>query len=762
MKSRGHHKSMHRFVLSVIACSVMSAYAADAPTDIGSVSAEGGTGGGTAATTKRKAVTPAAGAALTQAPLEARSPQTLISGDYIDNQVLPYADYGALIRLAPSYTSSSPNGVGMSEAKGQTLRGFPDGQFNVTYDGVPFGDTNDFSHHTTSYFPAATIGSVNIDRSPGSASTIGYATFGGSINLYSPTLDAQSNLRPYLTVGSHDTQLYGIGYNSGITPGLLDNNLFINVESLRSDGALTNGGLRNKNAFIKDQLPLDENTTLTALYTVDKIHFNNPSGATLNQVAQYGYNYGLNNDPTSPNYWGYDYQDKHTDFGYLDLKHDFNNGWNVSNKLYTYYYYNMSHELNGDVTSSPLSAVKAATPFAPGQAGTDIAGALKLNEYRTTGDVFQIENTSHYGTLRTGLWVEHTFNKRNRYAVDFTTNTPYKQNATYGNTYYDMVDYVDNRQVFGEFEWKATDTLTVTPGLRYQNFQRTLNANINQNNLAGTGGNVSKTWNSFLPSLDVHYQFTPLWTGYAQVGKGVLAPNLNTLYSGNALANNSVEPQTSTAYQLGTVYKADSFTLNADVYLVDFTNYIAKSGGGANATYFNAGGVRYSGIEAEGNVLVGYGFSIYANGSLNKAVFKEDGLASAGQGWKSGQTISGVPQYTAALGLNYAMSQWKAGLITKFVGSMYQGKNGEADGDIYRVGSYSVSDFSLSREFSNLLPHTKNVRISFTINNLFNTHAITDNNGPAANDTSGGKDPNQFLYYFVPERSYFLSLRADI
>jgi iron complex outermembrane receptor protein len=183
MTSRGRVRAIRgaRCALSLLAFSVTQAFAdpataaADAHTlDTVDVSAA--------------SLSPAAATSPTQTSLQARAPQTAITPLYIENFVDPIADYGTIVRIAPSYVSSSPNGLGLSEAKDQSLRGFPDGQYNVTYDGIPFGDTNDFTHHTTSYFPAATIGSALVDRSPGDATGIGYATFGGSINLYSPNV----------------------------------------------------------------------------------------------------------------------------------------------------------------------------------------------------------------------------------------------------------------------------------------------------------------------------------------------------------------------------------------------------------------------------------------------------------------------------------------------------------------------------------------------------------------------------------------------
>lgn len=93
--------------------------------------------------------------AITQAPTQAdltiTQPQSVIGLDYISNHVAPTADYAAIAGIAPGVSTIGLSGPGLDEAKQMTIRGFNDNQYNVTYDGIPFGDTNDFSHT-----PAAT------------------------------------------------------------------------------------------------------------------------------------------------------------------------------------------------------------------------------------------------------------------------------------------------------------------------------------------------------------------------------------------------------------------------------------------------------------------------------------------------------------------------------------------------------------------------------------------------------------------------------
>jgi iron complex outermembrane recepter protein len=85
----------------------------------------------------------------------------------------------------------------------------------MTWDGVPFNDSNDPSHHSWAYIPAAAIGYVDFDRSPGTASDIGPSNFGGSIHFFSPKLSDEPHFRIQETYGSWNTNQILGDINSG-------------------------------------------------------------------------------------------------------------------------------------------------------------------------------------------------------------------------------------------------------------------------------------------------------------------------------------------------------------------------------------------------------------------------------------------------------------------------------------------------------------------------------------------------------------------
>ncbi len=102
----------------------------------------------------------AANRALVPSALKATQPQPIITATFIEQAVTPLADFNAVARIAPSVGSGlSSNGPGLGESK-VTLRGFQDGEYNITYDGIPFGDTSNPTHHSASCFPARIIGGM--------------------------------------------------------------------------------------------------------------------------------------------------------------------------------------------------------------------------------------------------------------------------------------------------------------------------------------------------------------------------------------------------------------------------------------------------------------------------------------------------------------------------------------------------------------------------------------------------------------------------
>jgi iron complex outermembrane receptor protein len=708
-----------------------AAFGAEMPTSDAPQSTTGTMGSNTQIIQLKKVLV-AAGAetatdqAPTQGSLVATQPQSIIGDRYIENVAASTANYSDIVKIAPSVTDVDPNGAGLMESQGLTIRGFQNGEYNVTFDGIPWGDSNDFTQHSTSYFMPQDIGQVTVDRGPGSARTLGNATFGGTLSVDSKNPDLTSSVNPFFSVGSFNTQVEGLRVDTGKLDQYGGTTAYLSVKNLSSDGYLTNAGLDRQNLFAKIVQPLGQNTTLTFATNLTRLHQNVSIGATRAQIAQFGPNHGLSADSTSQAFYGYNFDNISTDFEYLDLETKLA-GWTIGDKLYTYGYRHKGY--NG---ADPNGEQPNGTVYGP----NNVPGQRMRMDYRSVGDILRLSHDFGPGEVHLGGWVDHQTNQRLQYEIDWSNGGALNAVPTSAAIDRYMSDSLTDLQTYAEYQWHVTDKLDVTGGVKFVNFRRTLNAAVNQK--TGLPINYAQTWTRDLPSLDVHYAFNDHWSAYAQVAKGFLAPNLNTFYTIDP-TQNRVVPESTTNQQIGTVWNTDGVTLSLDAYHIDFNNKIESRKIGTQTLFYNAGGAIYKGVEGEATVELGRGFSVYGNASLNSAKEKA-----------SGQWLPNAPDRTAALGLLFDSGAWSASLVDKYVGVRY-GDSGQTQ----RLGGYATTDLAASYTFVHPFAAVRDATVSFKVGNIGNNKHINALAGYTGQD-------NTPLYWTIPERSFELDVSAHI
>lgn len=762
-------KPVTRNVLRALSlmCMMSSIFAPDfaqaqQATDLGTVSGSGNGGG-------QGSVPAAAKAAVSQGSLDARSAQSVVSDDYVRNFTTPEADFSQVFLITPGAFSFSPNGVGNGNAA-TTVRGLTDSQYLVTFDGIPFNDTNGVSHHSYVFFPGMAIGGAVIDRSPGSAATIGQATFGGSMNLLSRNLDPSQRFSLTGSYGSWDTTLGIAEYESGQIGPDGRSNLLVNVQQMNSDGYQTYNNQDRQAFSAKYQYLLSPSTVLTVFESYMRVRNSQlDAGApTRAQIAQYGDNYLNSDDPSKSNFFGYNHYNVMTNFQYIGLKSDLGNGWKLDDKLYNYGYVN--HE---DIGGAPV--VTTATTTVKSQ---DTA-IDKLNEYHTTGNLLRATDDIAMGTFRAGLWTEYANSNRHQIPTDELTgwnDAPAPNfSETYGTT---------TIQPYAEFEFKVNDDFKITPGLKYAYYHQDYNHLQSLKKTGTLGGTASKTGDSisgglpsvdqyvtytdWLPSIDAHYFIQKNWAAYAQYAEGDLIPPTSvfdapiTVKNGVASSSVAVEPkvQKSHTFQVGTDYKSDSFTMDANLYHTKLDNsYSCNTDPTDPTTQICAatGDEVTQGIEVEGTYLVGGGFSIYANGTLGTTKYQGGKL--------DGTWVAGAPGNTETLGLIYQQGAWNGALYTKRIGKVYN--DGLNPGD----GAYVIDPVTLTNLFVNYgfkVPgnFAKSATLQFAVNNLFDNHAITGISGnkssnPALNTGANAYSPAADLITELPGRSATVTLTVN-
>jgi len=671
--------------------------------------------------------------APSQVSLDAIQPQSIINQHFIEENALAGSNYADLINLTPSVLSIDPNGSGLMESQSLTIRGFQDGQYNVTFDGIPWGDSNDFTHHSTVYFMPQDMGKIVVDRGPGQASTIGNATFGGTIAISSKQASNNTEGAVYGSGGSWRTGMVGAEYNSGVMKQANDAKLYVSVKALDSNGFLTDSNQSRENFFIKYDMPVSGSTTLTlvAMYNHTLQHV--PNGSTPQQQDMYGYNFGLVNDVHSEANHDWNYDQLKSDFEYLGVKSR-QGSWTVDNKLYTYaYYHNGYYGMNTGSVTAADTAADGGTTNGP----NNVPGIQMHNNYRSVGDILRAYNEIGSGKLETGVWFDYQKDNRFQQDVDWTLGgIPYGGESNGGSIQRAMDNTLTTFQPYVQYAWSLTPEWTVTPGVKYDSFKRDLNASVNQK--TEVPFQASETWSKVLPAIDTHYSLSQNASVYAQFSEGFLAPNLNVFYKA-APDLGSVKPTTTKNYQIGSNYVAGNFNLGADVYHIDSTSL-------ASATACPVGytgcatlvpGVKFDGVELEGTYKLTSAFSIYGNVAENNYTTSD------------GSVLQNTPKKNAALGVIYQQGDFYSALTTKYAGSRYS--NVDASGNNLYFGGYSIASFDLSYRMSGLQEFGRgNAKVSLKVGNLFNR----EGNYASLNSNVAGNP----LYFVMPSRNYQVSL----
>ncbi|WP_267380485.1 MULTISPECIES: TonB-dependent receptor [unclassified Sphingomonas] len=683
------------------------------------------------------------------ASLKTTQPQSIISRSFIEDSLPATADFNQIALISPSVSNTgSANGIGLSESKAQ-IRGFQDGEYNVTYDGVPFGDTNDPTHHSNTFFPSNTVETEIIDRGPGNASQLGQATFGGNFNLFSRATRENAGAEFKGTYGSFDTYLLRGLVQTGAIDALGGTEMVFSGQHIHSNGARTYSPFNSNNVFGKIVIPVGPSARLTILGTYNENTFNQPDndGVTLGQAALYGKYFSLNNDPNTQDYYGYNHTHKTTDFELVKFEAELAPHSVFENRAYTYSYDNETLSGNdvtifgtafptatGQATAAQVAAavtaanvvtISPAAGATKAVTGAGVPGYTKTNKYRVFGDIAKTRIDFGFGAITAGAWLEFSNTYRQQRDVNLVNMAPnYIEKAvtnpatgavTPQNVKFDQKSETNHTEEFVELELRPIDGLTITPGYKHVDFQRRIDALYNQ-----TTRYAQSQRNDYvadLPFATINYAITPGLSVYGQYAKGFLAPPLSVLYVANPSLS-TVEPERSTNYQAGAVYHGQNLSIDADVYKIDFKNKFASvtsATPGVGVVYFNQGAVTYKGVEGQVTYALPRGFAVFANGSRNYA--KTDN-AGAPQ-----QQVAKAPEWTAAGGLLYKSGPIRFSLIDKWVGHQWfiapPGTTGTSyDSPVYQSKGYNTAIVSARYDIGP-------VRLGIEVTNLFDSTRVT-------------------------------------
>jgi iron complex outermembrane receptor protein len=701
--------------------------------------------------------------------LDARSARTEITQAFIQNFTSPVSDYGEAVEMAPGTFTTNSNGVGLGQSS-TYFRGFPDGDYDIDFDGIPFYDTNSPTHHSWAFFPSQFLGGIDFDRSPGTASTIGPTPFGGSIHLLSKDLSPVQNARGQFSYGSFNTYLYDGAYDSG---NVLPNhklNFQVDVHHLQSDGYQTfNHQTRNAGA-IKAQYKLSDKIIFTGFSGVIWLDANTPNfsatrcqmyGATtaytctgtLAPFAGSGINFLLTDNSDPVNYLDNQYNTYHvpTDFEYAGLHAELGHNIALDVKPYTYNYDNSekytnatpiteSTSIDGSTTYNGIKIAPCDVPVVKKGVTAVPCAVDKYNSYRKYGETSTLSQVSKFGILRAGLWFEWAATSRHQFPTDPLNNWADQPLSNFNEHF-----WTNSYQPYAEYEFHVTKALNITAGTKWSHYDiNTKQFADDGKTIGGLGTNDptsfirnSGSYSAWLPSIDANYRIRNNWSAYGQLSTGSVVPPSSVFDyaqgTGGIPVKTLPKQQRSTTYQTGTVLKLKRVTLDADFYHIRFQNsYSSTLDSSGEPVYFLQPSSITKGFEAESNIYIGRGLSAYLNASVGRADYVGNLSVNCAPAnctgapitvkAPSGLWVANTPSDVETEGVTYQRKGWDLAFFNKRVGTLYE------DNGAYH-NQVAINPFTVTNTFLNYTVHNgghfDQTKIRLSFNNLFDQHSIT-------------------------------------
>ncbi len=636
-------------------------------------------------------------------------------------------DLPVLLSELPSTTnySESGNGLGYTHLN---IRGFDARRVAVMINGIPQNDPED---HNVYWLDAPDIASsledVQVQRGAGSA-FYGPPAIGGSVNLVTSRFAGERAIRLSAVLGAYNTRKYSVSFFSGLVGERYA--MHARLSKILSDG-------------YRDRAWVDFSSYFVGVVRYDgdmTTQFNFYGGPVADGLAYYGIPKRNVADPATRRDNPILRPEEIENFSqpHYELLHEWrlSPGLTLQNTLFLilgdgffdydgswapYSYYRLTPENGFAVQGDPDSLFLPAALIRAEVSNRQWGWLPRLTWKHDRGELlvggeFRIHRSLHWGRLSwTGqIPVEVPYDYRYyeyRGAKDIV--------SVYAHTLVDMssriklmadLQYAYNRYRLYDEKYVGTDFAVPYHFL---------------NPRAGVNFNIDEAWNGYLslaytsrePRLKNLYDAAEASTPESW---GAVVPQFEPGPSGSPdYTRPLVRPESLFDFELGGGYTAGGARFSANLYWMEFTDEIVKSGQvdrfGQPVTG-NAERSRHAGIELTGKADIAPGLEFAANATFSRNRFVHHTDYGTGTPLAlDGNPIAGFPDFLTNARLTYRHEQLVLSLAARYVGKQYTDNFRNEDNT---VDPFLVADASASYTFAQLLDDV-NVEAGLQVNNLF-------------------------------------------
>lgn len=373
------------------------------------------------------------------------------------------------------------------------------------------------------------------------------------------------------------------------------------------------------------------------------------------------------------------------------------------------------------------------------------AGAIPVQSYRhthyqkdrlgfTADGNWTVETDNFENTLRAGIWYEDA--KRSEYR-DWHKITDTRVGFEFDETPY-WIQY-DREYPQDTFKWYIEDSMSFGPVTANVGVKQFLASVSREDQFTETSDVNVDSDSDLLFSAGILYE-TPVdgltvFGGYAENFKAI--SDLVIERPDSDVDN--IEPETARNIDAGLRFQNDRISASLTYYDIQFENRLiflsAESSAGpdfligTNGTFFNAGGIESSGLEASASIVLNENFLLYTSYTNNKSSFLGTGdtAVDAEVGIIPGNNVAGVAENLFVVSLDWQDGPYRAGVSTKFTGERPVNV-----ANSWITDSYWLTDLYVGVSGEAISDSFTGIDASLVINNLTDTDYLAGISGNGA------------------------------
>lgn len=488
-----------------------------------------------------------------------------------------------LLSETPSITKYSDGGNSQGYSY-YRIRGIDQTRINTTFDGMPMNEPEDQGAYLSNYPDILnSVSKIQIQRGVGTTKN-GVASYGGSVQLFSPNLTDTTKTTFGLGYGSFNSLRVFGEYNSGIKNKKA---LYVRASQIYSDGYKYHSSNNSKSVFLSSGLFYDK--------SIWKLNF--LAGHQQNDMAWIGVSDSLINIDRRTNANNKQEKDR-----FFQMLTQLQNSWQISR-------------------SSSLQSSIYYT-FLKGNYGFDYNNFLGLP---STNELYNYAFLSNF----VGFFGNYAFSKKQFNLITGFHGNIYNRQHTGSEKslgqLYQNTGYKNEISVFTKadytFKWF---TFFADVQYRYVNFD-----------YKGSVALQKLEWHFINPKAGLIANINPNSTLYYSVGYTGREPTRNDMFGGNddLLADSlgkavlfNTKPEYVLNHELGYRFQKEKLNCNVNLYYMDFKNEFVldgKFGPNGLALTNNVEQSFRKGLELSVNYKVSKYFSLVNNSSFNYSRIKE-------------------------------------------------------------------------------------------------------------------------------------------